>query len=112
MSLLFIVLVGGLLGWLASPSIRGGSSEGRVGDVMLGAVGALAGGFALTPLLGNAALAGDRITLAALLVALAGTTVTIAFAAVARRNRARQRRMNPPTSRKASTTSTRPTIKT
>ena len=86
MTLLFIILVGGLVGGLMSPAIRGTADDGSFADVALGVVGALLGGFALTPLLGSAPIAGDRVSAEAFLVALIGAAVVVSIAAVRGRN--------------------------
>lgn len=86
MTLLFIILVGGVVGWLASPALRGNGEEDSFADIALGIVGALLGGFALSPLLGRAPIASDRITAEAFLVALVGAAVVIAIASVRSRN--------------------------
>lgn len=112
MTLVFIILIGGLVGWLASPAVRDDLEEESIPNIALGIVGALLGGFALTPLLGSAPISNDRLSPEAFLVALFGATLVVAIAAVRRRNRMLQRRMNPPTSRNAKTTSTKPTIST
>ncbi len=89
MTLVFIILVGGLVGWLASPALRGNGGEGSIADIALGIVGALLGGFALTPLLGRAPMASDRVSGEAFLVALFGAAVVVAIAAVRSCHRAR-----------------------
>lgn len=89
MTLLFIILVGGLVGWLASRVLGSGADDGALGYVALGVVGALLGGFALTPLLGAAPISGDRASPEAFAVALAGAAVVIAIASVRNRNSVR-----------------------
>ena len=89
MTLVFIILVGGLVGWLASPAMCGTGDEGSISDVAVGIAGALLGGFALTPLLGSAPITNGRVSPEAFLVALFGSAVVVAFASVRRRNRLR-----------------------
>lgn len=89
MTLIFIILVGGLVGWLASPAIRDSCAEGSISDIATGIVGALLGGFALTPLLGSAPITNGRVSGEAFLVALFGAAVVVAIASVRRRNRLR-----------------------
>jgi uncharacterized membrane protein YeaQ/YmgE (transglycosylase-associated protein family) len=52
-NLLVWIIVGGIAGWLASLVVRGGGM-GIVGDVIVGIVGALIGGFLLSLLLPGA----------------------------------------------------------
>lgn len=86
MTLVFIIVVGGLVGWLASPALRGNSDQDSFADIALGVVGALLGGFAISPLLGRAPIVSDRISAEAFLVALVGAAVVVAIASVRSRN--------------------------
>ena len=75
MSVLSWILVGLIAGWLASVVMRGGS-YGVVGDIILGIVGALVGGFVATNLLG-APGAVDGFNFTSILVAFLGAVLTI-----------------------------------
>jgi uncharacterized membrane protein YeaQ/YmgE (transglycosylase-associated protein family) len=61
-NLLVWIIVGGIAGWLASVVVRGGGM-GIVGDIIVGIVGALIGGFVVSLLLPGAfGLTGFNVT--------------------------------------------------
>lgn len=73
LSLLTCLLIGGLAGWLAGMVARRPSS-GCIGDIVVGMIGALMGGFVLSLLLpGEYAFSG--LSLGSLLMALLGAIV-------------------------------------
>jgi uncharacterized membrane protein YeaQ/YmgE (transglycosylase-associated protein family) len=74
-NLLVWIIVGGIAGWLASLVVQGGGM-GIVGDVIVGIVGALIGGFLLSLLLpGTFGL--DGFNLGSLIVAFIGAVVLL-----------------------------------
>lgn len=111
MTLLFIVLVGGLVGALTSPMVRGSAWDAGIADVALGAAGSLVGGFALSPWL-SAPISGSRASAEALAVAVIGALMAVAVASLVRRTGTRYGRMNPPTTTKARTTRISPITRT
>jgi uncharacterized membrane protein YeaQ/YmgE (transglycosylase-associated protein family) len=72
-ALLFWVIIGGIAGWLASIVVRGGGF-GLVGDIIVGVVGALIGGF-LMSMLGGAGVTG--FNLYSIFVAFIGAVVLL-----------------------------------
>lgn len=48
MSILLFLIVGGVAGWLASMIMGTNSSQGTLGDVILGIIGAVVGGVAMS----------------------------------------------------------------
>ena len=77
MGLLSWLIVGLIAGWLASLVMKGGGS-GLIGDIVVGIVGALIGGFLAGTLLGipNAV---NGINLSSIIVAFLGAVVLIAI---------------------------------
>jgi uncharacterized membrane protein YeaQ/YmgE (transglycosylase-associated protein family) len=75
MSILSWILVGLVAGWLAGVVMKGGG-YGVVGDIIVGIVGALVGGFLATNLFG-APGAVDGFNLTSIIVAFLGAIVTI-----------------------------------
>src|SRR5262245_15961031 len=74
-NLLVWIIVGGIAGWLASLVVQGGGM-GIVGDVIVGVVGALIGGFVLSLLLpGTFGL--DGFNLGSLVVAFIGAVILL-----------------------------------
>jgi uncharacterized membrane protein YeaQ/YmgE (transglycosylase-associated protein family) len=69
------LIVGGIIGWLASTFLRSDAEQGTLLNVVVGVVGAVLAGLVLTPLLGIATNSAGRYSLPALLVALLGAVV-------------------------------------
>jgi uncharacterized membrane protein YeaQ/YmgE (transglycosylase-associated protein family) len=53
MNLIILLVVGGIIGWLASIIMRTDAQQGIVLNIVVGIVGALLAGFVLTPLIGG-----------------------------------------------------------
>jgi uncharacterized membrane protein YeaQ/YmgE (transglycosylase-associated protein family) len=77
MGLLAWIVVGLIAGWLASQVMRGGS-YGLIGDIIVGAVGAVIGGFLAANLL-NMPDAVNGINVTSILVAFVGAVILIAI---------------------------------
>ncbi len=77
MGLLAWIVVGLIAGWLANQVMRGGS-YGLVGDIIVGAVGAVIGGFLAANLL-NMPDAVTGINVTSILVAFVGAVILIAI---------------------------------
>jgi uncharacterized membrane protein YeaQ/YmgE (transglycosylase-associated protein family) len=75
MSVLSWIIVGLIAGWLAGMVMRGGG-YGVLGDIIVGIIGALVGGFLATTLFG-ASTPVDGINLTSIFVAFIGAIVTI-----------------------------------
>jgi len=77
MGVLSWIVVGLIAGWLASVVMRGGG-YGLIGDIIVGIVGALLGGFLAAQLLGipNAV---NGINVTSILVAFVGAVILIAL---------------------------------
>ncbi len=77
MDLLAWIVVGLIAGWLAGVVMKGGG-YGVVGDIILGIVGALVGGFLASALLGiPSPLTG--INLSTIIVAIIGAIIVVAI---------------------------------
>jgi uncharacterized membrane protein YeaQ/YmgE (transglycosylase-associated protein family) len=75
MSILSWIVVGLIAGWLAGIVMKGGG-YGVVGDIIVGIVGALVGGFLATRLFGTPG-AVNGINLTSIIVAFLGAVLTI-----------------------------------
>ena len=69
------IIVGGLVGWVASMIMR--SRQGPIGDVIVGIVGAFVGGYFLTPLFHVSTINQGNFRLPALLVSLGGAVILL-----------------------------------
>jgi len=77
MSILAWLVVGLIAGWLASQVMRGGG-YGLIGDIIVGVVGALLGGFLATTFL-KMPNAVNGINITSILVAFVGAVILLAI---------------------------------
>jgi uncharacterized membrane protein YeaQ/YmgE (transglycosylase-associated protein family) len=77
MGILAWIVVGLIAGWLASQVMRGGG-YGLIGDIIVGIVGALIGGFLAANLL-NMPNAVNGINITSILVAFVGALILLAI---------------------------------
>ena len=89
MNLILILIVGGIIGWLASIVMRTNGQQGIVLNVVVGIVGALLAGFLLAPLFGTGTINQGNFSLPALLVSLLGSVVLLAIVNLFRRGTVR-----------------------
>lgn len=78
MGLIVLLIVGGLIGWVASMIMRTDGQQGILLNVVVGIVGALLGGFIVTPLIGGAPITSGVISIQSVLVSLLGAVVLLA----------------------------------
>ena len=89
MNFVLWVVVGGLLGWLASKVMNTDAQQGVLLNVVVGIVGALLAGFLLTPLFGIGTINSGDFSAAALLVSLLGAVILLAIVNLVRRGTVR-----------------------
>lgn len=89
MNLLIILIVGGIIGWLASIVMRTDGQQGIILNVVVGIVGALLAGFLLTPLLGGAPITSGAFDIRSLLVSFLGAVILLAIVNLIRRGSVR-----------------------
>ena len=87
MNLIVWLIVGGLVGWVASMLMR--SPEGIVMNVIVGIVGAFIGGWLLSPLIGAGTINQHDFSLGGLAVSLLGAVILLAVVNLFRRGSAR-----------------------
>ncbi|HQY93294.1 MAG: GlsB/YeaQ/YmgE family stress response membrane protein [Caldilinea sp.] len=87
----FIVwlIVGGLIGWVASMIMRTNAQQGILLNVVVGIVGAFVAGFLLTPLLGIGTINQSNFSIPAMVVSLVGAIILLAIVNLFRRGRMR-----------------------
>ena len=85
MGLIVLLVVGGLIGWVASMIMRTDGQQGIFLNVVVGIVGALLAGFILTPLIGGAPITSGVISVPSILVSLLGAVVLLAIVNMFRR---------------------------
>ena len=89
MNIIIWLIVGGLIGWLASLVMRTDAQQGIVLNVVVGIVGALLGGFLLSPLIGSGTINQNNFSLPALLVSFGGAVILLFIVNMFRRGRPR-----------------------
>lgn len=89
MGIIILLVVGGVLGWLASLVMRTDAQQGIILNVVVGIVGALLAGFIITPLIGGAPITSGAFSIQSLLVSFLGAVVLLAIVNLVRRGRVR-----------------------
>lgn len=85
MNLIIYLIVGAVVGYIASRIMNTNSQQGLLMDIVVGIVGAFLAGLVLSPLLGIGTI-NDAITLPTVLVSLVGAVILLAlYKAVVRR---------------------------
>jgi uncharacterized membrane protein YeaQ/YmgE (transglycosylase-associated protein family) len=77
MNILIWLIMGGIIGWLASVIMR--SQEGVLLNIVVGIVGALIGGWLISPMVGAATINQGDLSLAGLGVSLLGAIILLAI---------------------------------
>jgi uncharacterized membrane protein YeaQ/YmgE (transglycosylase-associated protein family) len=83
------IIVGGLLGWIASMIMRTDAEQGPLLNIIVGIVGAFLAGLLLTPLLGGGTINQGNFSLTSLLISLVGAIVLLAIVNLIRRGTVR-----------------------
>lgn len=89
MNIIIWLVVGGVVGWLASVLMRTDAQQGIVLNVIVGIVGAALGGFFISPIVGMPTINQGVISAGSLLVSLLGAVVLLAIVNLVRRGTAR-----------------------
>jgi uncharacterized membrane protein YeaQ/YmgE (transglycosylase-associated protein family) len=89
MNLIIWLVVGGVLGWLASLVMRTDAQQGIFLNIVVGIVGALLAGFVIAPLFGTGTINSSDFSLSGLLVSFVGAIVLLAIVNLFRRGSAR-----------------------
>ena len=77
MNFIIWLIVGGLVGWVASIIMKTNAQQGILLNVIVGIVGAFVAGLVLTPLLGIGTINQNIFSLPALLVSLGGAVILL-----------------------------------
>jgi uncharacterized membrane protein YeaQ/YmgE (transglycosylase-associated protein family) len=89
MGWILVIIVGGILGWLASKVMRTDAQQGVVLNIVVGIVGAALAGFLLSPLLGIPTINSVNFSISSLLISFLGALILLAIVNLIRRGRAR-----------------------
>lgn len=85
MNLIIWLVVGGLIGWVASMVMRTDGQQGVILNVIVGIVGAALGGWVISPLVGVGTINQGQFSVGGLLVSLLGAIVLLAIVNLFRR---------------------------
>jgi uncharacterized membrane protein YeaQ/YmgE (transglycosylase-associated protein family) len=85
MNILVWLVVGGLIGWLASLVMRTDSQQGILLNVVVGIVGAVVAGWVLSPMVGGGTINQGNFSLQSLVVSFVGAVILLAVANLFRR---------------------------
>ena len=89
MGIIILLVVGGVLGWLASIIMRTDAQQGIFLNIVVGIAGAMLAGFLLSPLLGVAPITSGSYSLGTLAVSLVGAVGLLAIVNLFRRGTVR-----------------------
>ncbi|HRV96433.1 MAG TPA: GlsB/YeaQ/YmgE family stress response membrane protein [Anaerolineae bacterium] len=85
MNFIVWIILGGLLGWIASMIMGTNAQQGTLMNIVVGVVGAFLAGWVLTPLLGIATINQNNFSIPALGVSLLGAVILLAIVRFFRR---------------------------
>lgn len=89
MNLIVWLIVGGIIGWVASLLMRTDGEQGVVLNVIVGIVGAAIGGWLISPMVGMGTINDGSLSVGALIVSLLGAIVLLAVVNLIRRGTTR-----------------------
>lgn len=89
MNFIIWLVIGGVLGWLASIVMKTDAQQGILLNVIVGIVGAALGGFVISPLVGISTINQNNFSVPALLVSFVGALILLAIVNFFRRRSAR-----------------------
>jgi uncharacterized membrane protein YeaQ/YmgE (transglycosylase-associated protein family) len=87
MNFIIWLIVGGIIGWLASIVMK--RPEGTILNIVVGIVGAMLGGWLISPLLGAGTINQNDFSLPGLLVSFVGAVILLAIVNLVQRGRTR-----------------------
>ena len=89
MNFLIWLLVGGILGWLASLVMKTDGQQGVILNVVVGIVGALIAGLVIAPMFGTGTINTSDFSVSGLLVSFVGAAILLAIVNLFRRGSVR-----------------------
>ena len=85
MNLVIWLVVGGVIGWLASLVMRTDAQQGIILNIVVGIIGALLAGFVIAPMFGTGTINSNDFSMSGLLVSVVGAVVLLAIVNMFRR---------------------------
>jgi uncharacterized membrane protein YeaQ/YmgE (transglycosylase-associated protein family) len=79
MGIIMWLIIGGVVGWLASIVMRRDGSQGIILNIVVGIVGSVLGAWLIGPLVGAPSINSGEISVASLLVSFLGAVILLAI---------------------------------
>ena len=89
MGIILWLVIGGVVGWLASLVMKRDASQGIILNVVVGIIGAMLGGWLLSPLIGAPSINSGEVSASSLLVSFLGAVILLAIVNLITRSRVR-----------------------
>ena len=89
MNFIIWIIIGGVIGWLASMVMKTNAQQGIFLNIVVGIVGAFLGGWLLAPLFGTGTINSDNFSLSSLLVSFLGAVILLGIVNLLRRGKIR-----------------------
>lgn len=89
MNFLIWLVIGGIIGWLASIVMKTDGQQGIILNVVVGIVGSMIAGFVISPMVGISTINQRNFSVPSLLVSFGGAVVLLALVSLLRRGRSR-----------------------
>jgi len=85
MNFLLWIIIGGIIGWIASMIMKTDAQQGILLNIVVGVVGAFLAGMLLSPLFGTNTINQSNFSFPSLLISLVGAVVLLAIVNLFRR---------------------------
>ncbi len=89
MNMIIWLIMGGIIGWLASIVMKTDANQGILLNIVVGVVGAIVGGWFISPFVGVATINQNNFSLPAMLVSFGGAVILLAIVNLIRRGAVR-----------------------
>ena len=83
------IVIGGLIGWIASKLMNTDAQQGLILNIVVGIVGAFVGGWLISPMVGLPTINQNAFSVGAMAVSLVGAVILLAVVNLFNRGRAR-----------------------
>ena len=89
MGFILWLIIGGIIGWLASIVMNTNHKQGKFLNIVVGIVGAMIAGWIISPLLGIRTINQDSFSLGSMFVSFLGAVILLALVNLFRHGKAR-----------------------
>ena len=89
MGIIIWLIVGGIVGWLASLVMRTDGQQGIILNIVVGIIGAFIGGLLVGPMLGAPSINSGELSVMSFVVSLIGAIILLAIVSLFRGGRVR-----------------------